>query len=149
MVMTERDVAIVEWVNAAQLATREQIQQLYFTAAGRSRCQLRLTFLTRQKFLDRLPRRSLSSPDVYYLSRHATRGLRLLRSRHPELEIAPRRVSAYAVAHTLAIASCRIAILRACQTTGFELLSWSSEAELFPRFANSGIRPDGFFQVER
>jgi hypothetical protein len=146
---TERDAAVVAWIYDVGLATREQIQALFFGPRNLSRCKNRLTLLYRGKYIDRLPRRAVSSPDIYYVSRHCTNGLRLLRAGRPEAAITPLRWNPHTVAHTLAIASARIAVVQACRAAGYQLLDWQSEAQLTAQMTAEHLFPDGWFQIER
>jgi hypothetical protein len=148
MELTDRDREIVRWVYAARLATREQVQRLFFAAGSRSLCQRRLTLLWRNRYLDRLPVRSLIDPDVYYISRRATKGLKLLRGILPEEKIVPPKIDPRTVQHALDITSCRVAILQACVATGYRLREWLDERELDERLGHVGFRPDAYFRIE-
>lgn len=149
MLLMGRDQEVVEWVHQARVATREQVQRLFFTARGRSRAQRRLTLLYRNRFLDKLPDPPLNEPDVYFISRHAVQGLRLLRTLHPEQDIRPRRVHPRAVLHTLEIGNCQIAITQACEASGFKLLEWLDEGDLAVKMPEAGFMPDAYFRIER
>lgn len=149
VVLTPRDRELVRWVYVAKLATREQLQQIFFSTGGRSRCQHRLTLLYRHRFLDKLPGRLVNSPDVYYLSRRATKGLRLLRALHPEETVRPYTVHRQMVQHTLDIASCHIALQEACEASGYRLVTWLTEGKLARQMGNSGLMPDAYCQIER
>lgn len=149
MAFVQRDLGIVDWVYTAQLASREQMQQLFFTNGGRSRCQRRLTLLYRNRFIDKLPDRPVNTPDIYYISRQSVRGLRLLRSLHPEEPIKPRRVRAQRVEHVLAVAGARIALRKACAAAGYSLTQWLGEEDLLARLAQAGFLPDAYFQIQR
>jgi hypothetical protein len=149
MLVTERDVEVVQWVYRMRMATRAQLQRLLFSAGGRSRCQDRLTKLYRNRYLDKLPDQPLNAPDVYYLSRRATRGLRLLRALAPDVPVVPHQIARSTVEHTLAIGSCRIALTQACQAQGYHLGSWQDAAVLAPRLEAAGLIPDAYFQIAR
>ena len=148
-VLTERDVQIVQWVYGARLATRDQIQRLFFTAAGKSRCQERLTALFQHRYLDRLPNRFANEPGVYLISRHATRGLQLLRTLLPDQSVAPFRVASARVQHILDIASVRAVCTNATKASDVQLLFWVNEENLADRIGSFGIIPDAYFQVSR
>src|SRR5579871_3819722 len=149
MRLTARDLAVVRWIYQAKLATREQIQALFFSVAGRSRCQRRLTLLYRNRFIDKVPNRPLTASDVYYISRRATKGLRLLRSLFPEQPVAPLRLHVQTVEHTLELASCRIAVTQACAAMGYRLHTWMDEAAVSRFMEGSGLRPDAYLRIER
>ena len=51
VVLTQRDIQIINWVAAARLATREHVQRLFFSRGSRSRAQQRLTLLYRLRYL--------------------------------------------------------------------------------------------------
>src|SRR2546427_3689084 len=72
---TARDMEIVCWVRTVGVATREQIQKMFFGPAARSRCQNRLTLLFHERYLDRYPDRTRNQPDVYFISRHSVNGV--------------------------------------------------------------------------
>jgi hypothetical protein len=63
--------------------------------------------------------------------------------------IAARRIYARTVQHTLAIASCRIAVTQACLASGYRLMTWLGESELSLLMTDTGILPDAFFLIER
>ncbi len=149
MALTERDRAIVRWVFANRLATREQVQRLFFGPAARSRCQRRLTLLYRNRYLDRLPGRAVNAPDVYYLSRRSVPGLELLRALDPDAEVTPRRIRGPLVPHTLEVGDCRAALVQACASAGYSLTTWQDERVLATRMKDSGLLPDAYFQVAR
>lgn len=149
MVLTARDQQLVKWVYDAPLATREQLQRLFFTPAGRSLAQRRLTLLYRNRYLDKLPGRAVNALDVYRLSRRAFRGLRLLREMCPQEAIRPRPIAEAKVDHALDIASCKVALIISCQAAGFALPVWLREDELSERMQATGILPDAYFQIAR
>ncbi len=149
MLLTERDQRIVHWIHGAELATREHVQQLFFRHGSRSLCQRRLTLLYRNRYIEKLPNRALSAPDVYRVSRHCTNGVRLLRAMIPEEPLQLGQVKARTVEHTLDIASFRIAVIRACERAGFQLLHWRSAAELARMMGTAGVIPDAYLQIER
>jgi len=150
MRLTGRDVEIVEWVAEVGVATRWQIQGLFFTRGGRSRCQHRLTGLVRNRFLDRMPGRPVSQPDVYRLSRKSVNGLRLLRARGIELRGGLRLVSPARLRHTLEVANCRVQLIRACAETGVRLAGWLEGDHLASVVGSgAGLIPDAFAQLSR
>jgi len=149
MHLTERDRHIVLWVYHAELATRQQIQRLFFRSGSRSLCQQRLTLLYRARYLDRLPRAAVSAPDVYVVSRRCTNGLRLLRSLLADDAVAIRRVNHHTLDHTLDIASCHIALETACRALGWEMTRWLPEWQLARQMGNEGLIPDAWLQVRR
>lgn len=146
--LTERDIAMVQYIWEAGLATREQLQLLFFSEKNRSRAQTRLSLLRNHGYLDQVPGRSPNSPAVFMVSRRAARGLRLVQS-HEGTERRPRPVSQALLRHSLAIADCRVRFVLACREPGFRLLRWLGEEEVRPITASSGVIPDAYFQVER
>ena len=64
--------------------TGEQIHMALFNPASDSRCQRRRTLRVQDRYLDRLPRRSVNDPAVYEPSRASINGNRLMRARHGE-----------------------------------------------------------------
>ncbi len=147
--LTERDRQVVRWVHLAGLATREQVQKLLFTPGGRSRCQHRLTMLHRRRFLDKLPRRAMNMPDVYFVSRKSVNGLRLLRAAGESDPLSLRSLPAAKLEHSLDIVSCRVQILKACGAMGLALTTWLDEDELAGPMGKWGVVPDAYFQISR
>ena len=149
MVLTKRDREIVRWVYEARLATRKQVHKLFFTEGGRSRCKRRLTLLYRNGYIDKLARKFVSAPDVYYISRRSSKGLRLLRSLAPEEPVEPQTVPSNTVQHTIEIGDCRVALSGACAAAGYTLSAWLGEKDLLSRMHGAGLLPDGYFQITR
>lgn len=149
MQLTDRDRAVVRWVFEAQVSTREQLQRLFFTAAGRSLAQRRLTLLYRNRYLDKLARRPVNAPDIYYVSRRASRGLRLLRQWDMAEIAQPRSIPSAKVDHTVALVDCRIAFVQAARMMGYTLPVWFREDQLVGRMEAHGIIPDAYFQLVR
>lgn len=139
---------MIRWVYDARAATREQLQRLFFSAGAKTRCQHRLMLLHRNHYLDRLPRRSSSEPDVYYISRRAYRGLRELRAMgHANAK--PVRLAPLRVPHILDISTVRAAFTAACNDAGFDLTLWIDEVEIAEFTSSFGFIPDGYFKVRR
>jgi hypothetical protein len=149
MILTARDQHIIRWVHENGLATRAQLQRLFFGAGGRSQAQARLTRLYRNRYLDKLPGRALNTPDVYYLSARTRKGLALLRAMGTDEEIRPFRPSAPLVQHVLDIGSVRVQVVKACEASGFVVERWLSEAQVRARTEQFGLVPDCWFQIER
>ncbi len=147
--LTPRDIEIVRWVHGAHIATREQVQKLFFTNGGRSRCQHRLTLLHRNRYLDTVQRSSPNHPNIYYLSRRSVNGLRLLRSIYTEETVKARAVSQIQIQHTLDIGSCHIALIKACNATGYSLRFWLGMDALAKHIQTAGFIPDAYFQICR
>lgn len=147
--LTPRDIEIVRWVHSAGIATREQIQRLFFTNGGRSRCQHRLTLLHRSRYLDTIRRSSPNHPNIYYISRKSVNGLRLLRSIYTENTVKAHGVPQIQIQHTLDIGSCHIAFIKACNATGYSLRFWLGTDELAKHIQTAGFIPDAYFQICR
>jgi hypothetical protein len=147
-VPTARDREIVRWVHDVRVTTREQVQRLLFTEGGRSRCQERLTLLVRHRYLDRLPSGRANMPDVYVLSKRCVNGNRLLRS-EGLVTASRQRIPVAKLQHALDIVSCRVELMRACQSAGMTLADWRDEDELMPQTLKHGVLPDAYFQIVR
>ncbi len=145
---TARDRDIVRWVHQVRVTTREQVQRLLFTEGGRSRCQERLTLLTRHRYLDKLPSGRANMPDIYVLSKHSVNGNGLLRTEGVDVH-ARQRVPVAKLQHALDIVSCRVVLTKACRATGVKLFGWRDEDELMPLTLRHGVLPDAYFQVAR
>ena len=148
LVLTERDYSIIRWIYEVRATTREQIQQMFFGPGGRSRCQHRLMLLVENRYVDRLPRRSASNPDVFYLSRRAYKGLRVLRA-SAQNEVVPVRLSPLRVPHIVALAGCRAIMTTSSRDAGMNLDFWVDERYIAPLTEAYGLIPDGYFQIRR
>lgn len=148
LVLTERDCSIIRWIYEVRATTREQIQQVFFGPGGRSRCQHRLMLLVENRYVDRLPRRSASDPDVFYLSRRAYKGLRVLRA-SAQNEVVPVRLSPLRVPHIVALAGCRAIMTAASRDASMNLDFWVDERYIAPLTEAYGLIPDGYFQIRR
>ena len=148
MMLTARDQNIVRWINDVGVSTREQVQALFFGRGSRSRCQRRLTLLFSNWYLDKLPRRRATLPDVYYLSRRCTNGLRLLRAAGLR-PVKLRPPSPMRLPHLLDVISCRVQITRACAERGVQLIHWLDERDLIDLVASEELLPDAFFRLCR
>jgi len=111
-------------------------------------CQRRLSLLFGNRYLDKLPRRGATLPDVYCLSRRCTNGVRLLRASGLEV-VKLRPPSLVRMPHVLDVVSCRVQITRACAEQGMQLISWLDERDLVQRVASDGLLPDAFFRLCR
>lgn len=149
MWLTARDVEIVRWVYEARVTTREQVQRLFFTGGGRTRCQHRLALLLKHRYVDRLEGRPKSAPDVFFVSRHAVRGVRLLRMLGLEDPLDLQAVAPEGLQHRLDLMACKVQLLAASRATGLLLDGWREEQELASVMADAGIVPDAYVQVVR
>jgi len=149
MWLTSRDVEVVRWVYDARVTTREQIQRLFFTVGGRTRCQHRLSLLLKHRYLDRLESRPASTPDVYLVSRRSFRGVRLLRASGLDDPLNLQAIAPERLQHTLDIISCRVQFLLAGRVPGFAFAEWRQEEELRAVMGNFGIVPDAYVQLTR
>lgn len=149
MWLTDRDVEVVRWVYEARVTTREQVQRLFFTSGGRTRCQHRLALLLQHRYLDRLEGRPKNAPDVFFISRHAVRGVRLLRALGVDDPLNLQAVASEVLQHRLDLMACKVQFLAATQVPGLSLDSWRDEESLVPVMAGTGIVPDGYIEVVR
>ena len=147
--LTQRDTDIIQWVHSARIATRQQIQRLFFTEGGRSRCQYRLTLLHRNRYLDVVPRKSSNEPNLYYISRRSVNGLRLLRTLRPDGDAKPHSVPMVQIQHSLNIASCHIAVVKASAGADYSMRFWLNSDALSKYMVDVGFLPDGYFQIAR
>lgn len=145
--LVPRDLTIIEALGRMGILTAEQIGTLAF-GADRSTAIRRLTKLYRGRACDRLPRRSVADPYVYYLSRK-TLGYRLLAERTPAAVSRPLRSTAL-LEHTLGVNELRVRVERACRDLGYQLTRWDDPATLQPLLAATGeLVPDGYFTIQR
>lgn len=143
---TERDLAVVREIWDAGLATREQVQTLFFSPANRSRAQTRIKLLRDHGYLEQVPGRFPNEPAVYVVSKRAAK---LLGLGGPEARTRSWAVSHARLQHSLAIADCRAQVAVAARESGPRLLRWLGEEGLRSITTTSGIVPDAYFQLER
>lgn len=149
MRLTERDRHINDLVLHARALTDDQVRVALFPPGAASRCQLRLTLLYRNHFLDRLPRKSVNEPAVYLLTRRSVNGNRLMRERWGEQEFRRHMTRLGSVGHLLAVNDIRVRVERACRDLGWELVEWRPPEELAPITRAEGVIPDAYFRVRR
>lgn len=163
MMVTERDLRILEWVHECRFLTREQIQRLEFGPRAASSCKRRLTLLYHGGYLGRLllplPGAYGASRAVYYLDRD---GARLL-ARVRRLDISPvewrRRQSDTGqlfLAHAIDSNDVRVAFTLACRRHKLRL-EWLDERALRRLGVRERIRgpsgqavtlmPDAYFTI--
>ncbi len=147
--LTQRDHDILHLVLRAQTLTADQIQTAYFSAGGRSRCQLRLKMLYEMRCLDRLPGRLVNEPDTYILSRRSVAGNRLLRQLLGEVEFRRLRGHLGPLQHLLAVNEVRVRVLRGCRDLSWSLVRWQRPHELLPLLRAEDLLPDAYLQVQR
>ncbi len=149
MQLTDRDVAIIELVARYRAVRADQVQLALFSPGAASRCQRRLTLLVRNHYLDRLPRRQVSDPAVYILSRRSTLGNRLVRARLGD-ELFRRHMTKFgSLPHQLAINDLRVRVERSCRELGWELRQWLTAEGLLGRLPDKGLVPDAYFHLLR
>lgn len=149
MRLTERDERILELVWRTRALRDDQVQVALFSPGARSRCQLRLTLLVRNRYLDRLPRRLVNEPAVYVLSRRSVVGNRLLRQRFGDAEFRRHMTRIGSLGHLLAVNDVRVQAERASQELGWSLRLWQTADELRPILARYRLIPDAYFQIQR
>src|SRR5438270_84771 len=79
--LTLRDQQVIDDVFRARALRGDQIRVARFSDGADSRCQLRLTWMVQEGWLSTLPRKLVTDPAVYVLSRRSIRGNRLMRVR--------------------------------------------------------------------
>jgi hypothetical protein len=146
---TARDVEVVQAVWQLRMCTANQICDLLFSAGGRSRCQRRLTLLYQHRFIEKLPGRAPSSPDVYSVGREAVQGLRLLRAASASRDLLRRTRRVGQLEHVLAVNDVRCRIARAARERGLELPEWRDQGELARFGREFGVIPDAYFVLQR
>jgi hypothetical protein len=146
---TARDIQVVQAVWQLRMCTANQICDLLFSPGGRSRCQRRLTLLYQHRFIEKLPGRAPSSPDVYSVGREAVQGLRLLRTASASRDLLRRTRRVGQLEHVLAVNDVRCRIARAARERGLELPEWRDQGELARFGREIGVIPDGYFVLRR
>lgn len=133
MVLTKRDMEIVEAVYLYRVLSQKQIEKLFF--GHRAAAQRRLEALFDHAYLDRIPLpvngALLNSPTLYLLNQ---RGAALLTSKMGYSDVRWKRdyqkVSTDFLLHALAINDFRINVVLACQNLNYPLLTWVGESRL-------------------
>jgi len=163
MVVTERDLRVLEWVHECRFLTREQVQRLEFGPGSASSAKLRLTLLYHHGYLGRLflpfPNAYGASRAVYHLDQAGARLLAQAQRLEPDQVEWRRRDGErgeFFLAHTLDINDVRIGFTRACRRRDLEL-EWLDEralrrAQVRERMRGPGgeavtIMPDAYFTV--
>lgn len=145
---TRRLEEILLTVHRYRLVDREIVQQKHFTPKGRSAAQRALTNLWWSRHLDKLPDRAINAPDVYLLSKRASRGLRVLEELVGIDEARSRLQHPATVGHTLAVNHVRAQLEVAARANGLAVEAWQDELDL-SNLASDHIVPDAFFQLGR
>src|SRR5581483_6470948 len=160
MVLTQRDMEIVEAVYLYRVLSQKQIEKLFF--GHRAAAQRRLEALFDHAYLDRIPLpvngALLNSPTLYLLNQ---RGAALLTSQMGYSDVRWKRdyqkVSADFLLHALAINDFRINVVLACQNLNYPLVTWLGESGLkgdYDRVVVSGLKkpvsviPDSHFVID-
>jgi len=149
MRLTDRDRAIIELVARARALRDDQIQMALFSANSTSRCQRRLTLLVRNRYLDRLPGRSVSEPAVYVLTRRSTAGNRFVRAQWGEIAFRNHMTKIGSLPHLLGINDVRVRVERACFDLGWTLLRWRRSEDLQQRLQGQRLIPDAYFTIQQ
>src|SRR5205823_8699894 len=133
----------------SRLLTAKQIQIALFPLKHDSRCQLRLTLLRRNQFVDIMPNRLVNQPAIYCISRKCRSSFNLLREYWGDETIRSYMIAPGSIIHLLAINEIRVRVIRACNELGFSLVEWSRSEDLAPLLQNQGIIPDAYFKIQR
>ena len=149
MRLTERDREIIELVGRCTALRARQIQTALFPPGSDSRCQLRLQFLVRARYLDRRPRRLVNEPAIYMLSRRSVEGNRLLRERWGDALFRRQLTRPGPLEHLLALNDVRVLMIRACLDLGWSLSLWQRAEDLALALGREGLVPDAYFQIQR
>lgn len=142
MIFTGRDGEIGASLLKMGPLRRDHIQPLHFTQGGASLCQRRLTLLYRNRYIDKLSDRAPNEPDIHFISRNCSKGIRYLGKVFDPEEVAKRLRSAGKVAHALAVNECRILLTVGVREAGYELLDWQDELDLAWMSGKEKMVPD-------
>ncbi|MDI6872045.1 MAG: replication-relaxation family protein [Bacillota bacterium] len=163
MLLTDRDLRIMEWLHECRFLTREQIERLEFGPGATSAAKRRLTLLYHNGYLGRLhlPLRDAygASRAAYYLDRRGAQSLAgVLRASLDELNWRRRdgEQEETFLAHTLDVNDVRIAFTLASRHHGLGL-EWLDERALrrmdvLQRIKGAGgetatLLPDAYFTI--
>jgi hypothetical protein len=136
MVVTERDLRILEWVHECRFLSREQIQRLEFGPRAASSCKRRLTLLFHNGYVGRLflplPNAYGASKAVYHLDQAGARLLARAQRReldHVEWRRRQSETGQLFLAHNIDSNDVRVAFTRACRRRKLQL-EWLDERAL-------------------
>jgi hypothetical protein len=149
MRLTKRDQQLIQLICSCRLLTAKQIQIALFPLKHDSRCQLRLTLLRRNHYIDIMPNMLVNQPAIYCISRKCRNSFNLLREYWDDETIRSYMIAPGSIQHLLGINEIRTRILRACSELKFKLLEWHRSEELAPVLKDDGIVPDGYFKIQR
>lgn len=142
IVLTERDIRLLQTLHTARYLTTEQIQALFFPGQGgvhgpRKTCQRRLRQLLANKLVRRIePWVKRGQSYQFYIYALDKAGARTLQSECdcfiPESDWKPKsnEDNLSFMKHTLATNEVRIAVMRACPDARVELVTWLDEREI-------------------
>jgi hypothetical protein len=149
MRLTDRDCDIIDLVFHARALMRDQIEIALFPPSATTRSQTRLTALVRNHYLDTLPRRFVTDPAVYLLSRRSVAGNRLVRARWGEAEFRRRMTRLGSLGHLLGVNDIRVRVERACRDLGWRVALWQQPADLIAALNSRDLIPDSYFVIHR
>ncbi len=140
MVMTARDIRILESLDAYRYLTAGQIQSLHWDTQISVSCRVRLRKLFVHGYVDRIPLQDgfqRGSVPVYVLSQKGAVALAEIRSASgKELDWSRKHkdVKPLFIQHWLALNDVRIAFTRAAKREGHELRDWRYESEVWDEY---------------
>jgi hypothetical protein len=130
--LTNRDLEVMKALYEYRVLSTHQVQELFFSSIVKARARLQLLY--HHGFVDRkfsgVYFDKMNSPISYVLDRRGAETLYDTGILTKGWSVKSKQVGTFFLQHTLEINSVRIAITKACQQFGFELVEWRSETEL-------------------
>jgi hypothetical protein len=134
--LTDRDLRIITLLARLRVLRDADIQAAYFGHDHKS-CERRLRQLYDARYIDRLPRRSVTSPYIYLLGRRSVRANRILKERWGDQTFRQSLTPLVNIDHQLGINAVRVRLMRACRDLGWTLKNWLTAEQLAPALAAS------------
>lgn len=138
---TPRYHQLVDLLFQYRLLTDRQIHLALFPPGNASGCQRTLTLLVRHRWIDHLPRRSVSDPYVYCLTSRSVVGNRLMREKYGEAAFRRQMIRLGPIEHQLAVNDIRVRVEKAAPVD-----VWQRPDQL-TQILGPKLQPDAYFRV--
>lgn len=156
---TSRDLAVMQAIYEYRVLSTHQVQSLFFSSPVKTRARLQLLY--HHGFLERkfsgVYFDKMNTPILYLLDRRGAETLHDAGILTKGWSSKSKQAGLFFLQHTLEVNTVRIAITKACQQLGFELVEWRSETDLkegYDRVKVSTIEqpvaviPDAYFCIK-
>lgn len=159
MRLTERDIAILQAIYDYRVLSTPQLQTLFFGSLVKTRARLNLLY--HHRLIDRkfsgLYFAKMNTPILHVLDRRGADILSQLGTLRHGWHRKSKQVGGFFLEHTLAINTVRVAVVKACQDLGVQLVEWRSENDLKTSYDRvtlptntkpTAVIPDGYFVLD-